>query len=274
MVQATERPVSTEAERELLVYMIFALFLITAMVIAIAVVFQRRKNKLIEEKIKQKETFSKEMQTIQAEVQEETLRFIGRELHDNVGQILAYANMQIQMLAKNTQDQFREKVSNTSETIKKGIEEVRSLSKSLNSDVILEKGLIATVANETERLRRFKFEEVVFTYNAEKDGLIQKSHQLVLFRIIQEFLSNSLKYSEAQKVEVHFDFCPNDLKIVLKDDGRGFDMETVEPGSGLINMKKRAELINTRFTIESAMGAGVKVEMVYPFQSILIKDFE
>ena len=264
MVQTPERPVSTEAERDLLIYMIFALFLVTSMVIVIAVVFQRRKNKLIEEKIKQKEAFANEMQTIQAEVQEETLRFIGRELHDNVGQILAYANMQIQMISKIAQEQLKEKVVGTSDTIKKGIEEVRSLSKSLNSDVILEKGLVATVANETERLRRFKFEEVVFDYNSRDDSGIEKTHQLVLFRIIQEFLSNSLKYSEAQKVEVHFNFSPTDLNIVLKDDGHGFDMDTVEAGSGLINMKKRAELINTFITIESAKGEGVKVEMVYP----------
>lgn len=265
MVQTADRPVSTEAERDLLVYMIFALFLITAMVIAIAVVFQRRKNKLIEEKIKQKEAFAEEIQTIQAEVQEETLRFIGRELHDNVGQILAYAKMQISMLSKITQDQVKEKVTNTSDTIQKGIEEVRSLSKSLNTDVVLEKGLITTIANEVDRLRRFKFEEVLFSYNSKDDSRIEKSHQLILFRIIQEFLSNSLKYSDARKVEVTFNFTSDKLIIVLKDDGNGFDMKTVESGSGLINMKKRAELINAQLIIHSEIGAGVEVEMVYPF---------
>ena len=89
---------STAAERYLLIYMIFVLIAITSLVILFFIVFQKRKNKLLIDKIKQKQAFEKELSNAQTEIQEQTLKNIGWELHDNVGQLLAAASMQLNIL--------------------------------------------------------------------------------------------------------------------------------------------------------------------------------
>ena len=89
---------STASERYLLIYMIGVLVVITSLVILFFIVFQKRKNKLLIDKIKQKQVFEKELSDAQTEIQEQTLKNIGWELHDNVGQLLAAASMQLNIL--------------------------------------------------------------------------------------------------------------------------------------------------------------------------------
>lgn len=99
MVQTSKRLVSTDAERYLLVYMIAVLIIFTALFIVFFMVFQKRKNKLLLDKIKRQQEFEEEISKTQTEIQEQTLKNIGWELHDNVGQLLAVVSMQLNLLA-------------------------------------------------------------------------------------------------------------------------------------------------------------------------------
>lgn len=92
------QPVSTASERYLLVYMVMVLLIITVLVIVFFVVFQKRKNKLLLERIKQQQALEEEIILAQTESQEQTLKNIGWELHDNIGQLLAFASMQLSVL--------------------------------------------------------------------------------------------------------------------------------------------------------------------------------
>ncbi|RSK40228.1 sensor histidine kinase [Mangrovimonas spongiae] len=264
MVQTTEQLVTTDAQRYLLIYMIAVLVILTALVIVFFVFFQKRKNKLLMDKIKQQRAFDKEMQRAQTEVQEQTLKNIGWELHDNVGQLLAYANMQMNMLNAQVEEKVKPTLNATSETIKQSLQEVRALSKSLNNDVLLNMGLIDSIKNEVTRLERLKFETVNFNIVGEEKPLQDKKHQVILFRILQEFFSNSIKYSEADTLSIQLNYQPNILEITVADNGKGFDVALAEKGSGLINMKSRAELIKTSFNLTSKQGEGTKLVLNYP----------
>ena len=79
-----DRAVSTAAERYLLVYMLFVLIIVTTLVIVFFMVFQKRKNKLLVDQFKQQQAFEEELSRTQTEIQEQTLKHIGWELHDNV----------------------------------------------------------------------------------------------------------------------------------------------------------------------------------------------
>ena len=81
--------------------------------------------------------------------------------------------------------------------------------------------------------------------------------EIILFRIIQEFFSNTNKYSEANNLIVTLNYTSSGLIIIARDDGNGFDEKTIERGSGLINMKSRAELIHTAFNLVSQPKEGV-----------------
>ncbi len=92
-----------------------------------------------------------------------------------------------------------------------------------------------------------------------------EKHEIILFRILQEFFSNSVKYSEAECLNVTLDYQDTQLLITATDNGIGFDVLSAEKGSGLINMKSRAELINAAFYLVSQPDEGVTLSIKYPF---------
>ncbi len=257
-------PVSTSAERYLLVYMTSVLLVVCALIIIFFIVFQKRKNKLLLDKLEQQKMFDEEISKTQTEIQEQTLKYIGWELHDNVGQLLAYATMQLNMLSSQVRDDVKGKVDDTTKVIKESLKEVRSLSKSLNNDVILNVGFEQSISNELERLKRLKFASAELHIKGETQALKDKKHEIIIFRILQEFLSNSVKYSEAQNLKVELKYQYKLLVITATDDGKGFDINTVKAGSGLINMKSRAALINAEYNLVSAPNEGVILSIHYP----------
>ncbi len=263
MVQTGERIVSSASERYMLVYMILVLVIITSLVIVFFVVFQKRKNKLLMDKIKQQREFEEEMVKAQTETQEQTLKNIGWELHDNVGQLLSFASMQLSILKMQVADDVRDKFKDTTEALSNGLKEVRALSKTLNNDVILNIGFEKSITNELDRLKRMKFTSAELMVIGDKVDFNDKNHEIIVFRILQEFLSNSVKYSEAKNLNITINYGSNNIRIIAKDDGKGFDITVVEKGSGLINMKSRAELIGATLDLKSKLGEGVTLQLEY-----------
>lgn len=257
--------VSTSAERYLLIYMIGVLIVITALVIIFFIVFQKRKNKLLLDKVEQQRKFDEELIKTQQEIQDATLKHIGRELHDNVGQLLSAASMQVNMLVAQAEDGMKSKLGDTAEVIKDSLTEVRALSKSLNSDVIYDQGFDATLANEIARLNKLNLLEADFEVIGDKVDFENKKDEVILFRILQEFFSNTIKYANADHLEVKITYHDNHMLIHAKDNGDGFDISNAEKGSGLINMENRAGLINTAITLDSKVGEGTSLFLNYPF---------
>ncbi|WP_298238053.1 histidine kinase [uncultured Algibacter sp.] len=270
MVQTSERLTSTASERYLLVYMIAVLVIVTTLFIVFFVVFLKRKNKLMLDKIEQQQAFEEEIIKAQTETQEQTLKNIGWELHDNIGQLLSFANMQLSILKMQVSDDIKEKFKDTSEALSNSLKEVRSLSKTLNNDVVLNIGLVKSITNELERLKKMKFDSAKLQINGDRVDFINKKHEIIIFRILQEFLSNSVKYSDAKNISIVLDYNQtNHLKISATDDGKGFNLadKDIEQGSGLINMKSRAVLINADFKLRSKPNEGVQLILDYQFSN-------
>ena len=253
-----------EEEIALIVYMTLVVVLLSTMVILFFIAFQKRKNKLLLDKVRQKQAFDDEITKTQTEIQEQTLKFIGQELHDNVGQLLAYAQMQLGMLKSKVDDDVKDQLKETSKVVSDSLVEVRSLSKSLNSEVLLDMGFIESIRNELARLKRISFSKAELKVVGDIQDVTNRAHELVLFRILQEFLSNSMKYSEADTIQVLLSYDINKIKINAMDDGVGFDLATIKKGSGLINMSSRADLIGASFKLQSRPGEGTEIKMVYP----------
>ena len=262
-----EHAVSTAAERYLLIYMIAVLIIVTTLVILFFIVFQKRKNKLLIDKIKQQQAFEAELSNAQTEIQEQTLKNIGWELHDNVGQLLAVASMQLNILKTQISDDVKENFADASDTVKQSLKEVRSLSRSLNNEVILNIGFEQSITNELNRLKKMKFASAELQVKGDIVPFENKKHEIIIFRILQEFFSNSVKYSEAKNLSVKLNYGPEKLQIIASDDGKGFDMKSTEKGSGLLNMKSRADLIKTSYDLSSKVGEGVTLQLEYPYKS-------
>lgn len=263
-MQAQQSHVTTSAQRFLIIYVVVVIFVLTSLIIIFFIVFQKLKNQLLLDKIKQQKAFDDELQRTQTEIQEQTLKNIGWELHDNVGQLLAYANMQVNMLNTKVDDKVKPSVKATSDTIMQSLDEVRALSKSLNNEALANMGLVKAIQNEVNRLKKMKFQLVDLKVEGEVSPLVDKKHEIILFRILQEFFSNAVKYSEAKELHVTITSSGNNLLIQARDNGKGFDMATVEKGSGLMNMKSRANLIGAQLQLESQLGKGTNLTVNYP----------
>ena len=264
MVQASEQLVSTNAERYLLIYMVAVLVIVTGLVILFFVTFQKHKNKLLLERIQRERQFEEELLKTQTEIQEQTLKNVGQELHDNVGQLLSVANMQLSLITTLTQDSIKTKVDDTKNVISDAIKEVRALSKILNNEVILSRGFQESLVTEIERINKMTQIKAELFSSGDKGVCKNNNDAIILFRILQEFVSNTVKYSDATTLAITLNYFPDHLTILAEDNGVGFDIDGVEKGSGLINMQSRAELTKTEFHLISKPNEGTKLMLIYP----------
>ncbi|WP_037320842.1 sensor histidine kinase [Salegentibacter sp. Hel_I_6] len=246
----------------LIIYFIVVILLLTAFVIVFFVVYQRRKNKMLKEQFEAKQRFELEISQSRLEMQEQTLKNVGWELHDNIGQLLSLANMQLNIFSRKLPEAEKNSALEIKETVSNSLQEVRSLSKSLNNQVIGYAGLVVSVENELARFQRMGVIEAELKVTGEKQEIPQQ-HSIILFRILQEFFSNVIKHAKASTLNVHISFTSEEIIITAKDNGQGFDMEAVKKNSGLFNMESRAALIQAKFELETSMGAGTSLSLRY-----------
>lgn len=251
----------------LIVYFTVVILLLTTFGIIFFITFQRRKNKLLVEKFEAEKRFEEELTQSRLEIQEQTLKNVAWELHDNIGQLLSVANMQLNILSKKVDEASQVPVREIREIVANSLQEVRSLSKSLNNEVIDYSGLEASVKNELDRFTRLNILTAQMEVVGESFEIPQKD-AIILFRILQEFFSNVIKHSRADFLTVKFDFKPQRLQINATDNGVGFDVNEVQKNSGLLNMESRAELINTKFDLTSSKESGTSLSLSFPRSSI------
>jgi len=237
--------------------------LLIVVIIVIFSIFQKRKVKFLFEQKETKQRFEEEIIKAQLETQEQTFQNISWELHDNVGQLLSVAKMQLNMLQPEVPKGQKSILDETGEIISKSLQEIRTLSKLLNPETVRNMGLEEAIQLEIDRFNRLNFIRATFTIKGESVTLNQKD-EIILFRILQEFLSNSLKHSKASKLDVTLTYSKAYLIIKAQDFGIGFDEKTVKNGSGLLNMKSRAKLINTELKLKSEKDKGVLLTLTYP----------
>tara|TARA_R110002072_G_scaffold300469_1_gene478077 strand:- start:399 stop:1148 length:750 start_codon:yes stop_codon:yes gene_type:complete len=244
----------TNTEIIIIISTIIILF-VTIGIVLLFTIFQKRKNELLKQQKLAKEEFEKEIAETQIEIREETLRNISWELHDNIGQLLTLAKIQLQ---NTTQENIKE----VSETISKGLNEVRALSKLINPEAINNINLKEAVQLEVDRFNRLEFIKSNLTITG-SEVEIDKKATIIIFRILQEFFSNTIKHSKASELNVVLEYSETHLKIVVKDNGVGFLCDDKKEGIGLINIKHRAKLIGADALFTSAKNNGTTLEINY-----------
>jgi len=242
----------------LIVFSIIAFFLALT-VILLFVLFQKRKNKLLQQQQQAESRFKEELIETQIEIREETLRNISWELHDNIGQLLTLAKIQLQSM-----DEQSANIIEATETIGKSLIELRSLSKLINPDTFNKLTLIEGLQLEIERLNRLRYIDASLTFT-EAFLFLDKKTEIIIFRILQEFFTNTIKHSKASQLMVEVTNDRDKLIIMAVDDGIGFNTESLnkDKGIGLSNIKNRASLIGADIVISSQKGVGTQLKLTY-----------
>ncbi len=247
----------------LIIFSVIAFFLALTVILLFAI-FQKRKNKLLREQQDAENRYREEIIETQIEIKEETLRNISWELHDNIGQLLTLAKIQLQNV-----DAADESVQEASETIGKSLVELRSLSKLINPDTFSNLSLVEALQLEIERFNRMKYLQAELEFS-QTDFYLDNKVELIIFRMLQEFFTNTIKHSKATQLNVSVNYKNETLTIKAKDNGVGFNTEIagVYLGIGLTNIKNRAALIGAQVQIISKEGEGTKFYLTYKINKL------
>ncbi|MDX1472421.1 MAG: histidine kinase, partial [Flavobacteriaceae bacterium] len=138
----------------LIIYFILVILFLAGFTVLFFITYQRRKNKILKEKYEAEQKFKAELSNARLEIQEATLKNVSWELHDNIGQLLSIAKMQMNVLGRMVMEDNKEAFHEVKKLVSDSLSEVRALSRSLNNEVIDQKGLLGSVENEIERFNR------------------------------------------------------------------------------------------------------------------------
>lgn len=193
-----------------------------------------------------------EVQRAEREAVQHTLNEVGRELHDNVAQILSVSLMGVSnALRVHGHDDL---LSTAQDALEQGVEEVRRLSHSLNSDMWRKNALpdaIGQAAERIERVARIKAHVVRNGSMPDFDG----DTSTILFRVFQEAVHNAMKHSGASTLTIVLDGGPP-FVLTVADNGQGYDPATMDGHAGLANLQRRCALIGFEARCMSAPGQG------------------
>jgi two-component system NarL family sensor kinase len=224
--------------------------------------YNNKKGQMSKEQQLMRATFDKQLLESKLEIQEETFNTISQEIHDNVGQILSLAKVQLGILEQR-QNIEGDLVSNAKENISQAMTELRDIAKSLSSERLQSLSLRESIAQEIRRINRSGFIKIT----AEMDGIeknVSDQQKLIAFRMVQEGFQNIIKHAKASEAKVSIHYQEEWLHISIFDNGTGFNPEEElkkRGGLGLQNILRRAELVGGKATISSKPGEGTTLEI-------------
>jgi signal transduction histidine kinase len=193
-----------------------------------------------QEKKKMAEEFSKQLMQSQIEVQEETMSMLGKELHDNICQQMSSTKLMAAYAlrrpgeATRTLEEIEGHLANT-------INDIRQLTKSLDKEWLEQFNLVANLETEINRINASHLLNILL--KAPEKLPLEADKQLMLFRIIQEALQNTVRHSGASEINIQFSTRNEMIDMSISDNGRGFATGNVTSGLGMRNMKHRTGLL-------------------------------
>ncbi len=244
----------------IIIVIIIMVFLAIMFLVALARHNQRR-NKLVYENQKIKKDFEQTLLNTQLEIQEQTLMHISREIHDNIGQVLSLARLQLHVLSEGPSEEV---IDYTDNLLEKAITDLRSLSHSLNTNSIKENGFAASVEKILEQFEKTgKFKT---TFYNEMGFTISDDHGIILYRIIQEVLNNIVKHAQATEINIRIEKPDEQTIISIADNGKGFNpakRQSTNDGIGIRNIKDRALIIGAKLSLISQDNHGTTVRIIF-----------
>lgn len=237
-------------------------------VLAVMIIYRKRKLEHAREIAHMNEQFAHELLQAQFEVQQLTMQHIGQEIHDNVGQKLTLASIYLHQL-ETEHGLLQQKIHNTLSILNESLHELRLLSKNLTDASFLDTNLFELVRNECAKIEATGHCKASLHSNVDYIDTSQALKSFVL-RILQEFLQNSLKHAACTAIDIHLHQGETNLEIKATDNGRGFVPAEAEAASGigLRNMRKRAQMIQAGFVLESSPGKGTNMHLHIPLQKL------
>lgn len=220
--------------------------------------------KILLEKVLEEERVLKTQEITNAVIsaQEFERQELGRELHDNINQILASSRLYLGMAKKDVTGN-NEYIAETDNLINTAIAEIRTLSHTLIPPSLGESGLIEALDDIIHITTKTTSITIQKSYTGICENAISDKFKLTIYRIVQEQFNNIIKYAHAKTICLQLLKQDNKMKLSIKDDGVGFETAKKAKGVGLINIQTRASLFNGELKIISSPGNGCELTVVF-----------
>ncbi|MDN3686584.1 sensor histidine kinase [Cyclobacterium jeungdonense] len=195
------------------------------------------------------------------EGQENERKRLSKDLHDGLGPLLTSLKLMIQTSDLSTQD--KKKINaHVDETI----DEIRRMTYNLMPSVLVDFGVGKALSSFIDVIEKSSGIEIIYDDSTlGKAGKLTIDLDICIFRVCQELINNSLKHSNAKKITISLTEFSDKISFYYVDDGIGFNLNSVVPGSGLKNIRERVEVFNGYLKIVSGAG-GTAVEVEIPFE--------
>lgn len=264
-----------EQETDIYLFIITGVIILNALLgfIVYFMLMYRRKQRLNQlEKTQLLMRFQQNLLQTQLEIQEQTFRNISLEIHDNIGQILSLAKLTLSSIEMSDPALTLEKALSAKNLVSKAVQDLRDLSRSLNTDYVSQMGLARAIEYSLEIIKKTSLYEAEMTLV----GIVKPfdpQRELIIFRIAQEMLNNIIKHAAATAIRVTLEYGEDSFRLIIADNGKGFDLspinENAVSGLGIRNMHNRADLIGAGFHISSTIGEGSTVSLTIKNKAFL-----
>ena len=246
-----------------IIFLIAPIFLIRYVLL-----YNRRKKKHAEEKNELMRILETELLRTQMEVQEQTLKTIAYDLHDNIGQLLSLTTITLSSINLDDKAKTAEKIAMVEDLTARSTREVKALSRMLHSEELISRGIFAAIEFELDWMKRSDRFQITFVKPLSGSFTTDSGRETILFRLFQEIINNIIQHSKATEIFVTLEQVEGWLKLTIRDNGVGFDVDETlkrKTGMGLYNIKKRAAIINGTAIINSTRGAGSVIVITVPY---------
>jgi signal transduction histidine kinase len=245
------------------------MFLIAAgFLLAYVSIYNKRKRRHSEEKQSMQNAFTQQLLQSQLEIQEQTFNTVSEEIHDNVGQILSLASIQLSMAIKKY-GQAKMNLPEIKENVDNALNDLRDIARNLNGGYLQQLTLLQFLERSKDQISRNDFIRCETEITGEEKE-ISLQNKIILFRILQECFQNVIKHAKATLIKIEVSFDSDDLRLTFNDNGSGFDTgkqsENNLRGIGLQNMKNRVGLMNGILKINSQPNEGTTILISIPHE--------
>lgn len=215
-----------------------------------------------EKKLEQNNKQIREISIRNEKIKDDESRRIAGDLHDSVGQNLNYAKMKLNMLTENGSGIIENgNVQELDTILDNVINEIREICYQLKPRALDELGIVGATIQIVDRINESG--KINGCVKSNSTITMSADEQLILFRVIQEAINNIIKHSGAKIFEIQFLKGSDSLRVMIYDDGNGFDQEELKkqnrPNLGLFNMQERIKGIQGKLKITSAPGDGTVI---------------
>lgn len=236
-------------------------FLFVCLVVVFCAIIIKLYIKKIKEHNQKEIAFQKAINDAILETQEQVLNNISLDLHDDAGQQLTYINFQLENL-KLDSDELNTLLEPLSQSVGNLSNSIRDISHSLNNQLLLQQDLVKAITTEVERLQKNPKIKIILTQEEFTKKEFTANEKIVIYRIFQEIINNTLKHAKAKQISVTIVTTPS-FAMTIQDNGKGFDQKIVgnKQSLGLQNMSSRAAIIKYQLIIQSEIGVGTTITL-------------